>query len=359
MRILVVGEYSGDHHQPSFCRGLRAAGADVRELHVGGPWRRLDIVRRAQMKYVLGPQVASLNARFLAASAAHKPDAVLAWSSSWLWPSTLEAVHRLGPRVVLYNNDDPFGDDRGTRLWRRFRALIPHADACFAYRTINLEDYRRAGARHVFLMRSWYSPEIHKRIELTADDRERFGADATFVGHYEDDGRLEALESLRAAGLTVRVFGGGWDRARQPAHPLIAGARHLDALHYAKAILASKVALVFLSKRNRDQYTRRCFEIPAMGALMIAPRTPELLSMYREGSEAAFYGSQAELVRQALRFVRDPDLRATVAAAGRARCLRDGHDAEARARQFLHDLDELVRRETSPRSAASPATTGA
>jgi spore maturation protein CgeB len=339
VRILVAGQYAWDQQEPSFCRGLRAAGVDVHELHAGGPWDRLDALRRAQMKYVFGPQVATLNARLLAATVRLRPTVILAYRTSWVWPSTVRAVRRMRSRVVLYNNDDPFGHDRDDRPWRRFRALIPHADACFAYRPVNLEDYRRAGARRVFLMRSWYSPETHRPIELTRADRERFESDVTFVGHYEDDGRLEALRQVVATGLRVRVFGGGWDRAVPDAMSVVGRPHDVLGDDYARAIRAAKIALVFLSTRNRDQYTRRCFEIPAIGTMMLAPRTAELASMYEENAEAIYFGSPGELVAKALAYTGDVLRRERVAAAGRARCMRDGHDVNARARQFLRDLE--------------------
>jgi spore maturation protein CgeB len=61
--------------------------------------------------------------------------------------------------------------------------------------------------------------------------------------------------------------------------------------------------------------------------------------MFEEGREAAFFSNAAEAVEQATRFVNDDALRQRVAAAGRARCLKDGHDVVSRARQFLRDLD--------------------
>jgi spore maturation protein CgeB len=209
-----------------------------------------------------------------------------------------------------------------------------------------VEDYRRAGARHVFLLRSWFAPSLHRPVNLTDADRARFGSDVTFVGHYEDDGRLQSLERLIAAGFRVRVFGAGWDRAGARARAVLGKVDVVLGDDYARAVCAAKIALVFLSRRNRDQYTRRCFEIPAMGTLMLAPRTPEMLSLYEENSEAAYFGSDDELVEQALRYVREDDLRARVAAAGRDRCLRDGHDVDSRARQFLRDVEPLVQAES-------------
>jgi hypothetical protein len=44
------------------------------------------------------------------------------------------------------------------------------------------------------------------------------------------------------------------------------------------------------------------------------------------------------LIAQVRRYMADPELGGRVAAAGHARCLRDGYDVDSRARQFLVDL---------------------
>ena len=60
---------------------------------------------------------------------------------------------------------------------------------------------------------------------------------------------------------------------------------------YAKALCGAKVCLAFLSKLNRDSYTRRCFEIPACGNVMLAERTADLCRMFKEDEEACFFSS--------------------------------------------------------------------
>jgi spore maturation protein CgeB len=342
MKILVTGDFAWDQYEPSFCRALRAAGAHVDELPIR-PWPALDALRRAQMKYVVGPAVWTANATLLVASGRYRPDVVLGWRTPWLAPRVILALRARGVRVVLYNNDDPFGPDREWRIWRKFRRGVPHADACFAYRDVNVPEYRAAGARQVFLLRSWFDPAVHRAVTLDAADRARFASDVTFVGHWEDDGREQVLEAMMRAGLAVRVFGspGTWGPvAQRMGWPPIRPALDDD---YARALCGAKVAIVFLSRRNRDEYTRRCFEIPAVGTAMLAPRNSTLASMYREGEEALFYGSPEEAVDLAKRYVMDEASRSRVAAAGRARCLRDGHDVLSRARSFLADLESLGR----------------
>ena len=244
-----------------------------------------------------------------------------------------------GCRLVLYNNDDPFGPDARAVIWRCFRKLIPVADACFCYRRINLDEYQRAGARAVHLLPSYFEPALHRPITLSDDDRQRFDTDVVFVGHCEPDNRLDLMDRLLDSGVRVRIFGTHWEKhARGRRWERLLPIETLAGEDYVRAIAAARIALVFLSTRNRDDYTRRCFEIPAIGTLMLAPRTAELLSLYRQDEEAAFFGTADELVAQARRYLADSDLRRRVASAGHLRCYRDGYDTDSRAKKFLRDL---------------------
>jgi spore maturation protein CgeB len=331
VRVLVCGDFAFEFYEPDFCWALREAGAQVIELPVS---RYFAPLRAAQEKLSLGPGLALAGAALVAACAREKPDAVLLWRTPWARPLTLWLARAAGARqIALYNNDDPFGPDRDRRIWRAYRRLIPHADLCLAYREVNLADYRAAGARRVALLRSGFHPLRHRPLALAPT------ADVVFVGHCEDDGRLDAVDALAQSGLQVRIFGTGWERFLR-GRP---GARYLPiqaALgeSYVRVIASAKIALAFLSRRNRDEYTRRCFEIPAIGTLMLAPRTPTLLQLFREDAEAAFFSSPAELVAQAQRYCKDEPLRARVAAAGRARVLEGGHDLVSRARELLREL---------------------
>ena len=339
MKLLVCGDFAFDFYEPAFCRALRAAGAEVIELPV---LRWFAPLRAAQTRLLLGPGPALANAALVLACARERPDAVLLWRTPWVKPLALRLARAAGAGLLaLYNNDDPFGPDRDRRIWRAFRRLIPHADLCLAYREVNLAEYRAAGARRVALLRSGFDPLVHRPPHEPPPPGASAAptADVVFVGHGEDDERLEALDALAQTSLTVRVHGTGWERLLRgrPA------ARYLPiqvalGQEYVRAIASAKVALAFLSRRNRDGYTRRCFEIPAIGALLLAPRTPELLRLFREDVEAAFFSSPAELVAQARRYCGDASLRARVAAAGRARVLQDGHDLVSRARELLATL---------------------
>lgn len=360
MRVLVTGDFLFDIYEPSFCRGLERAGAEVHRLPVARLFGPTGLARRAQSKLVFGPGPELANAALLRACARVRPDVVLAWRTPWLRASTIRLARRLGARaLVLHNNDDPFGPDRDRRIWRRYRRLVPFADACFAYRMVNIAEYRAAGARDVRILRSWYDPALHRPIALSSDDRARFACDVVFVGHAENDSRLDALDALVESGLHVRLFGTSW-AALAPGRRLASLLPVVAAVgdDYTRAIAAAKLALVFLSARNRDQYTRRCFEIPAIGTAMLAPRTDELSSLFAD-DEAVFFSSIDELVTCARAMVADDTRRAAVAAAGHTRVIADGHDHVGRARGFLDDVEGILGRRVSgpPPERVASATT--
>lgn len=338
-RILLTGPYEWDFYEAAFARALRAVGAEVSEIparRLFGPGRRL---RRVQARLLVGPGVVLVNVAVIAACIVLRPDCLLAWRSPWLSPLVLRCCRLVGAkRVAIYNNDDPFGPDATSWQWRRYRRAIPAADICFAYREANLAEYRAAGAQAAKLLRSGFEPALHHPVELSPEDIVSYGCDVVFVGHFEDDGRARCLDRLAREGFDVRIFGSGWDAAGPIEGIDTSSVAPVLGVEYVKAIAAARVALVFLSARNRDTYTRRCFEIPAIGSLMLAPRTADLTEMFEEGVEAAFFEDEDELVEVARSYLADDSLRAVVACAGRRRVLRDGHDITSRARSFLEDI---------------------
>jgi len=343
--VLVAGDFAHSFYEPAFCDGLRQCGAKVVELRVRPLFGPGELLQRAQTKYCIGPGVVLANAMLLAKCRQFAPDYVLAWRAPWLFPSTIRLVRRAcNARIALYNNDDPFGPDRDFRIWQNFRRGIPFADICFAYRKINIDEYSRAGARRVRLLRSFFVSPLHRPLELDHELLERFSCDVVFVGHCEPDRRLDLMDALLASGLHVRIFGSDWDtyasgRRWERMLPI----NLLYGEGYVRAIAGAKIAVVFLSTRNRDQYTRRCFEIPAIGTMMLAPRTDEILSLFDEGAEVACFSDAQELVEKAVWYAKNDAERARIAAGGRSRCLRDGYDAAGRAREFLAEMAALDR----------------
>lgn len=338
MRLLIAGAWRWPMYEAAFARGLTACGVDVGRVELPS------IEGRRSRLFPEGLAVRRAHRRLLEAADRDRPTWMLLWRPTAVAVETVRALQARGVKVATCNNDDPFAPAPTSSHaggWARYRALLPWTDRNFVYRPANLAEATAAGARHVALLLPYFLPWRDRPMPLDDDARRRFEADVVFAGHYEPDGRADAIRALVDAGLRVRIWSGAaWDaRALGTAAAVVGPIQPALDDDYARAISASTVALGFLSTANRDVYTRRCLEIPACGGVLLAPRTPALQAWFRDGDEACFYSSTEELVASARALVQDPQRRARVAEAGRRRVWADGHDVVSRARQWLSSLE--------------------
>jgi len=348
LKVLIAGDWHSLIHEESCATALKELGHKV----VCFPWhayfeerlqqgRGPGVFAKAQKKYLIGPSVDRLNNDLLDLVASEEPDLLFIYRGTHVYPETLREIRSAVPtlRIAGFNNDDPFSPVYPRWQWRHFVKGIPQYDIVFAYRPGNLEDLRMAGARDTALLMPWFSSKVHRPISLSAKERASLGTDVVFIGHFEDDERVPYMRELVQSGLTLKVFGPpeGWSRAFAAVPEL----KHLPPVYpvvgdeYVKALCASKIAVVFLSKMNRDAYTRRCFEIPATGTAMLSTYTPELSLLFKENEEVVFFRNTMELIDGARLLAADDELRKTMAEAGRVRVNMDHHDNVNRMQKML------------------------
>ena len=157
-----------------------------------------------------------------------------------------------------------------------------------------------------------------------------------FIGHFENDNRSEDLDYLFSNNINLKVYGTGWlnsfSQHQETVHPLY-GDDYVDALN------KSKICLCFLSKMNRDVYTRRCFEIPGLRKLLLCERTDEMLSMFKENEEAVYFSDKHELLNKIQWLLSNPSKIEDIAEAGHKRVLNDRHDIKSRSVEILKNLE--------------------
>jgi hypothetical protein len=247
-------------------------------------------------------------------------------------PGTLTAMRAVSPASILlaFHNDNPFIAGIRRFTMRHYLASLAVVDLALVYRPGDIPAACGYGARRVEVL----PPSFIRDRHLPTPGGEQ--NEVVYIGHFEADGREQVVQALLDAGVPVRVYGTRWEVA-QRRNPCLAqqDIRQVWGKEYAALLSGAKIALAFLSARNRDVYTRRCFEIPACGSLMMAPRTHELEQYFEDGREAVFWDSAADLVAKVRYFLQHDAERIPIAAAGRARLLRDGHDEYARARQII------------------------
>ncbi len=285
------------------------------------------------------PDLLGTNRGILAALKERQWDVLWVDKSMTVLPETLATFRRESPktRLVSYSPDD-------CRILRsegiRYGRSIPEYDLHVTTKTYNIEELRGWGARDVFFTDNAYCPEIHRPVELSAADRDRFGCEVGFIGTFEED-RAGMMLGLARAGIPVVARGPLWSRHPHQHGNLTIIDEVLGDEDYRKALNGAEINLGFLRKQARDLQTTRSIEIPACGRFMLAERTSEHETLFEEGKEAEFFEGLDELLEKCRYYMAHPDERDRIAAAGLERCRRDGYsnaDRLARVIDYVRSM---------------------
>jgi len=330
MRVLFVGDLNPYVRSYQRCRVFRELGYEVSALAtrpiptLPGITPRARLCSRIRWRLGYPPDRVKVNAQIVKVAREREFDLLWIEKGLMIRPDILDKVRNARPRVILsfYSED-----------------CLPKYDFVFTTKSYNVQELPQIGARRVVFVGKAYDRATHRPVPVDEQDRRRLGAEAIFIGTYEED-RANQMLNLAENGLPVRVWGNGWQKW-QGRHPnLIVEGRPLYGEDYVKALCASKIGLCFLSKINRDLQTARTMEIPACGTFMLAERTSEHLDLFEEGREAEFFGSQEELCAKVRYYLAHEDERRQIAAAGRKKCVSSGYSHHDRLAYMLGCIEK-------------------
>ena len=252
------------------------------------------------------------------------PDIIWIDSGELIGPKILEFLKKYDCPIVLLNNDDVTGKRDGLRFLTLKRSL-KYFDHCFVYRSINIDEYKRLGAKNVSLINFSYDEIEHKKLDNYKNIPNLFLSDVSFIGTYiKGENRDEFIYYLVKNGLNVSIWGNRWNKSTYWKYlKNHFKGKAIYKQDYVKAIQGSKISLGFISKLNRDQSTIRSVEIPYAGGLLCAERTEKHLSMFAEGKEAVFWSTKEECLNICKKLLSNEVLRNEIKETGRKRVIKD------------------------------------
>lgn len=322
LRVLYVGPISGtclDRAHAMRRLGHTVEHIDLRAWLPSTVW--VDRITWRLGGHLFGPWLAGqIKARY----AGQRFDMVYVDNGEHVSPSVVKAFKGISPVVVNYNIDDPTGG-RDMQRFAAYRRALPHYDLVAVVREDNLPECRALGARRA--IRVWRSADEvnHAPRPMAAADQLQWGCDVLFLGTWMPE-RGPFLLALVQQGVPLTIRGSHWQKA--PEWPQLQAhwkGGSVAGDDYARAIQGARINLGLVSKGNRDQHTTRSLEIPALGALFCAERTPEHLAMYTEGSEAEFWADAKECADKCKALLANEPRRQAMAQAGRRRFLANQH----------------------------------
>lgn len=241
-------------------------------------------------------------------------------------------------KLVSYSEDDMY------QRWNQSQYYIKglkYYDIVFTTKSYNCrrDELPSLGAKKVVFIDKAYDSNLHRPVNVTTEDKIKFGADVGFVGTFEDF-RANKLMYLAENGVKIRIWGNGWKKWKEKHCNLLVENRPVYSEDYVKAICSTKINLCFLRKMNRDLQTDRSIEIPACGAFMLAEDTEEHRRLFVNNQEAVFFdqNDSKDLLDKVKYFTGKNELIIKIGKAGRKRCINNGYSHHGRLDKMLKFL---------------------
>lgn len=333
MKVLLIGSFEYTIYAPAFESGFKALGHEVISIdyrnYLYGGDKIGSFLTRVQNRYHVGYKMKKYNRDIEEIACETNPDFIFLYRCYHIWPSTIRRLKKKGFFIFTYNNDDPFSGCPSKKYYRFFQAIIPLVDVNYVYRKKNFADYQSVKSKDTQLLLPYYL-EHDNYFENCDDD-----IPVAFIGHYENDGRDRYIKRMLDAEIPVSVFSSGWHESPMYEEIKSCILPRKMGTEYNRYLNRCKIALVFLSRRNNDTYTRRCFEIPATRTLMLSEYTDDLNSLFPDGECAVYFHNEEEAVNKCKWLLSHPEEIRRIAQNGYKRVRELGATEVDRCRQIV------------------------
>ncbi len=342
MKILYAGTLTSGNSSAYRMWALERLGHQVIPFETGDYNASNRILGKVEFRLSVGPNVNRMNAELLRLAREVRPDVFWADKVLKLRPDTLDQMRGMGIVSVSYMIDNAFGPRRDPG-WRLYVKDVRHFDLHVTQRDVSVRDYQQRGARDVMKVQTAYEETIHYPPPAGWSDKDR-DREVSFVGTPYDN-RAAMLAQLGEAGLPVSISGRRTAWVKELSVAMMSRIFYSDLLYegkYREAIWKSKINLSFLTRANLDEYTHKSFEIAGCAGFLLAERCPGHQAKFVEDEEAVFFDGVEELKAKIERYLPDEAGRARIAAAGRARAVRDGYGNDRQVSLIIERLQAIL-----------------
>lgn len=328
LRILVVGPlYGGSHPIARYtARGFKELGHTTEFLDFApfyaGYQALAGVTKDQRAAHNLKQELLRLLGETIIARVRDfKPDLVFALAQAPVAPPLLQALKSEVPLVAYWFVED-------FQVLTYWQELAPEVDVFF---TLQKEPFfselKGRGVKNYACLPLAADLTAYHPLELTPEEKRRFGAALAFVGagYYN---RRQFFQGL--LDFDFKIWGSEWD-LNSPLGPCIQNqAARVSEEDSAKIFNASRINLNLHSSPfhaginpQGDYLNPRVFDLAACGAFQLVDRRDQLPEFFTPDKELAVFSSLAEAREKITYYLAHEDERLELAAAGRERVLRE------------------------------------
>jgi len=273
------------------------------------------------------------------------PDVVFVYKGAFVLPQTLQYAKEHNCRLALFYPDVSMAA-HGPYIPK----ALPLYDIIFTTKTFGITDLATVyGVKNAHFIPHGFDPLIHKKSDISPEDKAKFGCDVSFIGTWSPKKELWlSILKNTLPEIDLKIWGEQWYKAKAPE--LKKAIQHTAVLGdmYAIAIQCSKINLGILSEQVKgsssgDLITSRTFHIPGSSGFLLHERNAESVQYFDEDKEAGFFADAVEMTKKVKFFLENDALREKIQEAGYQRALKED-SLDERAKRVINKLSENVKK---------------
>ena len=268
----------------------------------------------------------------MAKAASFMPELIIVLAQAPLTPDIIQRLKGGGASVAFW-----FVEDFRTLLY--WKDVAPHYDYFFTIQRGDFfDELKKIGAKNYHYLPQACSPDIHKKITMTEDDKKLYSSDISFMGagYYNRRVFFQGLMDF-----DFKIWGTEWDYLSPLARCIQKSGERLSPDEYVKIFNASKINLNLHSSSyhegvdpSGDFVNPRTFELASCGAFQLVDYRTELDNLFKVGEEIICYRDLRELREKINYYLDNPEEREKISKNARIKALKF-HTFENRMEEML------------------------
>lgn len=263
-----------------------------------------------------------------------RPDVFFALLGDGITPRTLQKARSGGAVTVNWFPDPVLAPTRKNFV----EEVSPYYDYFFMFDSQHVRERVNIGSRCVMTVPLGCSPQTHRRMALSEEEKKDYGSDVAFIGTVKFK-RGKVLASLKDLDLGIW---GAWG-PRLPELEKCYRRKNIFGEDAVRIYNASRIVLdineAYKTGEEISNVTPRVFEVTSSGAFLLTNETPLIAELYEPGREIVCYRDERDLKEKIGYFLAHPAEREAIAETGRQRACRD-HTYEQRLKEILSVVDK-------------------
>ncbi|MDQ6902760.1 MAG: glycosyltransferase [Bacteroidota bacterium] len=339
MKLFLVGSDNEFAIENFYVKYLNEAGVEVFHFPAQTLFYKFyhrGVVNKLLYRSGFSKILKTINEEFKSRVEDFKPDIIWIFKGMEIFPQSLEWARSAGIKLANFNGDSPFifsGRGSGNKNVSDSLGLY---DLFLTYNNVD-----RDTMKSKFNVRSEILPfgfDVDEKLFEECKELEEVNK-VCFVGN-PDSIRADFIKKLAEKGIEIDVYGTSWNRFLNHSKVRIFNSvRHHD---FWKTLSKYRVQLNLMRPHNTTTHNMRTFECGGIGAIQLAPDTPDHRLFFKNEEEIFLFQTLEECVQKIEYLLKMPVKEAHgIRGNSRKRSLQDNYSYRCRSMQALAWLKEI------------------